>query len=78
MVTAGQLSRLDAKLDALAADIDTDRQAVTVVVVPRRDARVCAPAAPGAAARPRRSAGVVRASQRAAHRGGRDVRRSHG
>jgi len=32
MVTAGQLSRLDAKLDALAAAIDTDSRAITVVV----------------------------------------------
>ena len=32
MVTAGQLSRLDAKLDALVAAIDTDSQSITVVV----------------------------------------------
>src|SRR5262245_7020542 len=32
MVTAGQLSRLDAKLDALAAAIDTDSRSITVVV----------------------------------------------
>jgi hypothetical protein len=32
MVTAGQLSRMDAKLDALAAAIDTDSRAITVVV----------------------------------------------
>jgi hypothetical protein len=32
MVTATQLSRLDAKLDALVAAIDTDNQPITVVV----------------------------------------------
>jgi hypothetical protein len=32
MVTAAQLSRLDAKLDALVAAIDTDNQPPTVVV----------------------------------------------
>jgi hypothetical protein len=32
MVTAAQLSRLDTKLDALVAAIDTDSQAITVVV----------------------------------------------
>jgi hypothetical protein len=32
MVTAAQLSRLDAKLDALVAAIDTDNQPITVVV----------------------------------------------
>ena len=32
MVTAGQISRLDAKLDALVAAIDTDSQAITVVL----------------------------------------------
>jgi len=32
MVTAAQLSRLDAKLDALAIAIDTDSQPITVVV----------------------------------------------
>ena len=34
MVTAAQLSRLDAKLGVLAAAIDTDGQPVTVVVFP--------------------------------------------
>ena len=32
MATAAQVSRLDAKLDALAAAIDTDSQPITVVV----------------------------------------------
>jgi hypothetical protein len=32
MVTAAQLSRLDAKLDALAASIDPDGRPITVVV----------------------------------------------
>ena len=32
MVTAGQLWRLDAKLDALVPAIDTDSQVITVVV----------------------------------------------
>jgi hypothetical protein len=32
MVSAGQLSRLDAKLDALVAAIDTDSQPITIVV----------------------------------------------
>jgi len=31
-VTAGQLSRLDAKLDALVAASDTDNQPITVAV----------------------------------------------
>src|SRR5262245_2897612 len=67
MVTAGQLSRLDAKLDTVAAAIDTSVHRTRGV--PRRDARVCPPAAPGAAARPRRPAGAVRARERGTPRG---------
>ena len=47
---------------------------VSKVVVLFRDARFCAPAALGAAARPRRSAGAVRVPERGTRRRARDVR----
>jgi hypothetical protein len=45
MVTATQLSRLDAKLDALAAAIDTDCQPIIGVVYSRETREYAAPAA---------------------------------
>jgi hypothetical protein len=35
VVTAAQLSRLDAKLDALVAAIDTDSKPITAVIAPQ-------------------------------------------
>jgi hypothetical protein len=60
-VTGAQLSRLDAKVDALAVAIDTDSRPITVVVF-QGEARGPA-SSRRAAAVPGRPAGAVRASQ---------------
>jgi hypothetical protein len=77
MVTAAQLSRLDAKLGALVAAIDTDSKPITVVVFSDETRELALQRhrelRPDHAGR----SGAVRASQRAAHRACRDVCHSH-
>jgi hypothetical protein len=74
MVTATQLSRLDAKLGALVAAIDTDSKPITVTVFSGETRASALQRHRGAAARPRRPAGVVRVPKRETRRCARDVR----